>query len=94
MAFMVHVPILIVMDEVIFKNLLYTTVTAHTLSILKTNAVAWGSSKSSVGSPKGHHSRASKVSYNAIGAPRACTRVVVQTPWSSVAFAWRLYGVL
>ena len=31
----------------------------------------------------------SKVSYNAVRPPRAPTKVVVQTPWSSVAFAGR-----
>ena len=36
----------------------------------------------------------SKVSYNAIRAPRARTMVVVQTPRSSVVFARRFYGVL
>ena len=71
--------------------------TVRTLSILKTNTVIRRSlgvlierRGDAVRSPK----RRSKVSYNAIGAPWAHTRVVVKTLWSSVAFARRLHGVL
>ena len=69
----------------------------HTLSMLKTNAMARRGngflkerSWVAVWSPEAR----SKISYNTVRPPPAPKRVVVQTPWSSLVFAWLLNGVL
>ena len=69
----------------------------RTFSMLKTNSMAqrgngilkeW--SWVAVWSPEPR----SKISYDTVRPPLAPIRVVVQTPWSSLVFAWLLYGVL